>query len=79
MSRVCNAGTKKIMTHSERQKFLKTSGLAKLFGVDHLLPEVEEIDTWNPVPPKNSINLTMKAQYKGRKKPMKYVLDNENE
>jgi hypothetical protein len=36
------AGTKVVMTHAERQAFLKTSGLGQLFGVDHLLPEVEE-------------------------------------
>ena len=32
---------KVVMTHAERQKYLKTSGLGKLFGVAHLLPEVE--------------------------------------
>jgi len=70
----CLAGTKVVMTHSERQKFLKTSGLAELFGVDHLLSEVEE---WNSVPPKTSITLAVKAQYKGRKKPSKYILEDE--
>jgi len=29
------------MTHAQRQAFLKTSHLGKLFGVAHLLPEVE--------------------------------------
>ena len=33
---------KVIMTHTERQKYLKTSGLGKLFGVAHLLPDVEK-------------------------------------
>jgi len=42
----CLAGTKVVMNHSERQKFLKTSGLAKLFGVNHLLPKVEEISKY---------------------------------
>ena len=30
-----------VMTHAERQKYLKTSGLGELFGVAHLLPDVE--------------------------------------
>lgn len=32
------AGTKVIMTHAERQAYLKKSGLADLFGVADLLP-----------------------------------------
>ncbi|MBE9228462.1 hypothetical protein IQ264_23880 [Phormidium sp. LEGE 05292] len=32
------AGTKVIMTHAERQTYLKKSGLAELFGVADLLP-----------------------------------------
>ncbi|QIR36361.1 protochlorophyllide oxidoreductase [Tolypothrix sp. PCC 7910] len=37
------AGSSEIMTHAQRQDFLKKSSLGKLFGVAHLLPEVEEI------------------------------------
>jgi hypothetical protein len=37
------AGSKQIMTHAQRQAFLKTSYLGKLLGVAHLLPEVEEV------------------------------------
>ena len=37
------AGTKVVMTHAERQAFLKTSRLGEIFGVAHLLPEVEEV------------------------------------
>jgi len=37
------AGTKVVMTHAERQAFLKTSNLGEIFGVAHLLPEVEEV------------------------------------
>ncbi|MFM7365684.1 MAG: hypothetical protein ACKO11_14555 [Cuspidothrix sp.] len=37
------AGSKEIMTHAQRQAFLKTSRLGKLLGVTHLLPEVEEV------------------------------------
>lgn len=37
------AGSKEIMTHAQRQAFLKTSYAGKLFGVAHLLPEVEEV------------------------------------
>ena len=33
------AGSKEIMTHAQRQAFLKTSRLGKLLGVAHLLPE----------------------------------------
>ena len=33
---------KVVMSHAERQKYLKTSGLGELFGVNHLLPEVEK-------------------------------------
>lgn len=62
---------------NERQKFLKTSGLAKILGVDHLLPEVDELDTWTSPPLKKMGTFTMKAQYKGRKKPLPYVLDEE--
>lgn len=35
-------GSSEMMTHAQRQAFLKTSPLGKLFGVAHLLPEVEE-------------------------------------
>jgi hypothetical protein len=35
-------GSSKMMTHAQRQAFLKTSPLGKLFGVAHFLPEVEE-------------------------------------
>ncbi|MBJ7298778.1 MAG: hypothetical protein ACK4YK_09440 [Dolichospermum sp.] len=37
------AGSKEIMTHAQRQAFLKTSYAGKLFGVAHLLPDVEEV------------------------------------
>jgi hypothetical protein len=37
------AGSKQIMTHAQRQAFLKTSYLGKLLGVAHLFPEVEEV------------------------------------
>jgi hypothetical protein len=37
------AGTKVIMTHAQRQAFLKTSRLGKIFGVAHLLPEIEDV------------------------------------
>ena len=37
------AGSKQIMTHAQRQAFLKTSYLGKLLGVAHLLPEVIEV------------------------------------
>ncbi|MBD2357255.1 protochlorophyllide oxidoreductase [Tolypothrix sp. FACHB-123] len=36
------AGSSEIMTHAQRQAFLKTSSLGNLFGVAHLLPEIEE-------------------------------------
>jgi hypothetical protein len=36
-------GSKEIMTHAQRQAFLKTSYLGKLLGVAHLLPEVIEV------------------------------------
>jgi hypothetical protein len=36
------AGTKVIMTHAQRQVYLKKSGLAQWFGVADLLPEVGE-------------------------------------
>ncbi len=34
------AGTKVVMTHAERQAFLKRSRLGQVAGVSHLLPEV---------------------------------------
>lgn len=37
------AGTKVIMTHAQRQAFLKTSRLGEIFGVAHLLPEIEDV------------------------------------
>lgn len=37
------AGTKVVMTHAQRQAFLKTSRLGELLGVAHLLPEVSEV------------------------------------
>ena len=33
---------KVVMSHAERQKYLKTSGLGELFGVAHLLPDVKK-------------------------------------
>jgi hypothetical protein len=36
------AGTKDVMSHAERQVFLRTSRLGQLLGVAHLLPEVGE-------------------------------------
>lgn len=36
------AGTKVVMTHAERQAFLKRSRLGQVAGVSHLLPEVAE-------------------------------------
>jgi hypothetical protein len=35
-----------------------------------------EID-YNPVPPKRSERVTMRAQFKGRRKPLPYILDEE--
>jgi hypothetical protein len=35
------AGSKVMMTHAQRQAFMKISRLGQLFGVAHLLPEVE--------------------------------------
>lgn len=111
---------------NERQKFIKTSGLAKILGVDHLLPEVDEelsdeelklwncedespeiieafnksvtnmpkakknesiytdeelgeLDTWKSPPSKKRGTFIMKAQYKGRSKPLLYVLDEDKE
>lgn len=42
------AGTKVVMTHAARQAFLKTSRLGEIFGVAHLLPEVEEVTNKAP-------------------------------
>jgi hypothetical protein len=39
------AGSSEMMTHAQRQAFMKTSSLGKLFGVAHLLPEIEETST----------------------------------
>ncbi|EAW43985.1 protochlorophyllide oxidoreductase [Nodularia spumigena CS-584] len=41
------AGSKVVMTHAERQAFMKTSPLGQLFGVSHLLPEVEDLTSSN--------------------------------
>lgn len=35
------------MTHAERQAFMKTSPLGQLFGVSHLLPDVENLTSQN--------------------------------
>lgn len=37
--------------------------------------EVVDLDTWTSLPPKKRGTFTMKAQYKGRKKPLPYVLE----
>lgn len=39
--------------------------------------ELDELDTWTSPPPNNIRTFSMKAQYKGRKKPLPYVLDEE--
>ncbi|MGL5061520.1 MAG: hypothetical protein ACRC62_16225 [Microcoleus sp.] len=38
------------------------------------LESLEEID-YNPVPPKRSERVIMRAQFQGRKKPMPYIFD----
>jgi hypothetical protein len=40
------------------------------------ITEADEID-YNPVPPKRSERVTMRSQFKGRKKPLPYILDEE--
>lgn len=45
------AGSQEMMTHAQRQAFLKTSSLGKLFGVAHLLPEVAEAIETSRTPP----------------------------
>ena len=46
------------MTHTERQRFLKTSRLGEVFGVSHLLPEVEATEIENiPASEEKEINL----------------------
>jgi thioredoxin 1 len=44
------AGSKEMMTHAQRQAFLKTSSVGKLFGVADLLPEVAEAMETNHTP-----------------------------
>ena len=46
-SNAIKAGSKVVMTHAQRQAFLKTSHLGQLFGVAHLLPEVEDSKSHN--------------------------------
>ncbi|MBH8575022.1 protochlorophyllide oxidoreductase [Nostocaceae cyanobacterium CENA369] len=41
------AGSKVVMTHAQRQAFMKTSPLGQLFGVAHLLPQVEAVTNSN--------------------------------
>ena len=40
------------------------------------LESIGEID-YNPVPPKRSARVIMRAQFKGRKKPLPYIFDEE--
>jgi hypothetical protein len=40
------------------------------------LESIGEID-WQPVPPKRSERVMMRAQFKGRKKPLPYIFDEE--
>jgi hypothetical protein len=40
------------------------------------LESIGEID-WQPVPPKRSERVIMRAQFKGRKKPLPYIFDEE--
>ncbi len=40
------------------------------------LKNTDEID-YNPVPPKRSERVIMRAQFKGRRKPLLYILDEE--
>jgi len=58
------AGTKVVMTHAERQAFLKTSGLGEIFGVAHLLPEVEGVT--NKAPQKSSSLKWLRGLFKRR-------------
>ncbi|MEH2123199.1 protochlorophyllide oxidoreductase [Nostoc sp.] len=46
-SNTIKAGSKVVMTHAQRQAFLKSSPLGQLFGVAHLLPEVEDSKSYN--------------------------------
>jgi hypothetical protein len=40
------------------------------------LESISEID-YHPVPPKRSERVIMRAQFKGRKKPLPYIFDEE--
>jgi hypothetical protein len=41
--------------------------------------DISELCSWKSPPPKKSSKVTMKAQYKGRKKPLPYVLEEEDD
>jgi hypothetical protein len=41
--------------------------------------DISEVDRWKLPPPKKSIIVTMIAQYKGRKKPLPYIVEEEDD
>lgn len=70
------AGTQVVMTHAERQAFLKTSRLGEIFGVAHLLPEVEGLT--NKAPQKSSSLNWLRGLFK-RGIPKKHELSCNNQ
>lgn len=60
------AGSKVVMSHSQRQAFMKTSSLGELFGVAHLLPDVENITSKNNAltSPAKFLDVTYKSECK---------------
>lgn len=66
-----------VLSHKERQEFLKTFGLAEILEVDHLLPEVEDWDYYITPPPKNTRTITVKMKYVGRAKSKPYYLEDD--
>ncbi len=68
-SNTIKAGSKVVMTHAQRQAFLKTSPLGQLFGVAHLLPEVEDSKSHNHA-------LIQREQGTGKREQQKLMFKN---
>jgi len=51
----------------------------RLWNCEDESSEVNVLDIWTFMFPKKKRTFTVKAQYKGRKKPLSYVLDEEKE
>lgn len=59
--------------------FVRGKDVAVVSFLPHQTEVIDFVENWNTPLPNKSTKVTMKAQYKGRSKPLPYILDEEKE